>query len=187
MLTPRRFAALPEVTRDVVLLTLLALAARFAAALVVGYAPYTDPAYYALVAERLAEGQGFTTPVLWSFLEVGSRIPDDPTLPVPSNRHWMPLTSVVSAASMALLGTSWRAGQLPMVVLSAALAPMTYVIARHLWQTRFVALVSGVLAVFAGPLLILYPTVDNFAVFGVAGCVALYCSVRATDAARPAP
>ena len=186
MLTPARFAAVPQIARDILLLALLALAARFVAALVVGYPPYTDPAYYSLVAERLAQGEGFTTPALWSFHEVGSRIPDDPTLPVPSNRHWMPLTSILSAGSMALLGTSWRAGQLPMILLSAALPPMTYLVARHLWRARSVALVSGILAVFAGPLLILYPTIDNFAAFGVAGCLTLYCSVRATDAARPA-
>lgn len=185
MLTPRSYFGMSQVARDVLLLALLALAARFIAALAVGYAPYTDPAYYTMVAERLAEGQGFTTPVLWSFHEVGSRLPADATLPVPSNRHWMPLTSIVSAGSMALFGSSWRAGQLPMIALSAALAPMTYLIASHLWRSRGVAILSGILAVFAGPLLILYPTIDNFAVFGVAGCAALYCSVRATDATRP--
>ena len=178
-----------HVARDVLLLTLLALAARFVAALVVSYPPYTDPAYYALIAERLVDGQGFTTPVLWSFHEVGNRLPEDPTLPVPSNRHWMPLTSVIAAASMTFLGDSWRAGQLPMIALSAALPPMTYLVAHRLWPEtgRTGALLSGLLAVFAGPLLILYPTIDNFAAFGVAGCAALYCSVRATDASRPGP
>ncbi len=58
-----------------------------------------------MVAEQLATGHGFSAPVLWSFLEVGGSLPADPMLPVPSNGHWMPLTSIVAAAGMALLGT----------------------------------------------------------------------------------
>src|SRR6266508_974081 len=105
---PRSYVA------DLVVLTVLALIARVAGAAITGYAPYTDPAYYSLVAERLATGHGFTVPAIWSFLEVGSRLPDPATLPVASNGHWMPLTSIVAAGSMALFGATWRAGQVPM-------------------------------------------------------------------------
>ena len=185
MRTATPLARLPAHVRDLVLLTLLALAARAVAALVVDYPPYTDPAYYTLVAQRLADGHGFTVPVLWSFLEVGSVIPRDTGLPVPSNRHWMPLTSIVSAGSMALFGSTWRAGQLPMVFLSTALVPLTYLVGWQVWRSRWVAVVAGMLAVFAGPLLIMYPTIDNFAVFGVAGCACLYASSRATVSSRP--
>ncbi|MDQ3880359.1 MAG: hypothetical protein M3295_04730, partial [Chloroflexota bacterium] len=167
------------VARDLVFVSLLALVARTVAALVVDHPPYTDPAYYTLVAQRVADGHGFTTPVLWSFLEVGSRVPEHGTLPVPSNGHWMPLASIVAAAFMELFGSSWRAGQIPMIVLSAALVPMTYVIGWELWRSRWVAWVAAILAVFAGPLLLMYPTIDNFAVFGVAGAAALYASYRA--------
>ena len=185
MLTPVRFARWRAHARDLLLLTLLALAARIIAALVVDYPPYTDPAYYTLVAQRLAEGHGFTVPVLWSFLEVGGRLPAEPTLPVPSNGHWMPLTSIVSSAAMAALGTSWRAGQLPMVLLSAALVPFTYLVGRDLWRSRSVALLSGLLAVFAGPLLLMYPTIDNFALFGLTGGAAIYASTRAVRSPHP--
>ena len=82
---------------DVVLLFVIALMARLAAAALVAYPPYTDPAYYSLVAQQLASGHGFSVPVLWSFLEVGGRLPVHPMLPVPSNGHWMPLTSIVSS------------------------------------------------------------------------------------------
>ncbi|HET9416145.1 MAG TPA: hypothetical protein VFP30_01260, partial [Candidatus Limnocylindria bacterium] len=63
-------------SRDLVVFFVVGLVARTLAALTVDYAPYTDPAYYTLVAERLASGDGFTVPVIWSFLEVGSRLPD---------------------------------------------------------------------------------------------------------------
>jgi 4-amino-4-deoxy-L-arabinose transferase-like glycosyltransferase len=173
---------------DVVVLLALALVTRTVAALLVDYPPYTDPAYYLAVAERLADGQGFTTPVLWSFLEVGGRLPADPVLPVASNGHWMPLTSIVAAASMAvfepLLG-AWRAAQLPFVLLSAALVPFTYMVGWELWHSRTVALSAAVLALLAGPFLVLYPQVNNIAVFGAAGAGAVWCAIRVIRAQRP--
>lgn len=170
--------------RDLLTVTLLALAARTVAALLVWWPPYTDPAYYSLVAQRLADGHGFTVPVLWSFLEVGGRLPDPAVLPVASNGHWMPLTSVVAAASMALFGSTWQAGQVPMVLLSAALVPFTFLAAWWLWPSRTIAWVSALLALFAGPLLLMYPTIDNFAVFGLAGAASLWSSMQAVHSPR---
>ena len=178
---------MPVRARDLLLLTLAALVARLVAVVLVPWPPFTDPAYYSLIAQRLAEGHGFTTPVLWSFIEVGSVIPDPAVLPVPSNAHWMPLTSIVSAASMALLGPTYLAGTLPLVVLSALLVPLTYIVTMELWDSRGAALLAAALAIFAGPLLIMYPTIDNFAVFGATGAAALYCSMRAVRAPRPGP
>lgn len=171
---------------DLLLLTAAALVARVAAAIPVDYSPYTDPAYYAMVAEQLATGHGFTAPVLWSFLEVGGTLPANPVLPVPSNGHWMPLTSIVAAAGMGLLGPDLRSGQVPIAILGIALVPFTYLVGLELYQSRRVAVIAAVLAVFAGPLLIMYPTVDNFAVFGAAGAAALYAAIRATRPGRSA-
>lgn len=174
--------------RDLVLLFGVALLARTVAAWLVDYPPYTDPAYYLLVGEQLAHGQGFTTPVLWSFLEVGGRLPADPTLPVPSNGHWMPLTSVVAAGSIAVLEPmlgAWRAAQVPFVLLSAALVPFTYLVGWELWRSRQVAMAAGMLALLAGPFLVLYPQVNNVAVFGAAGSGAIWCAIRAVRAERP--
>ena len=171
--------------RDLLILFGLALATRIGAALLVDYPPYTDPAYYGLVAEQLAGGHGFTVPVLWSFLEVGGRLPLDPTLPVSSNGHWMPLTSIVAAGSIALLG-DWlgplRAGQLPMILIGAALVPFTYLITLNLWRSRFSAWVAALLMLTAGPMLVMAPLIDNFAVFGACGAVAIWCSMRAVRA-----
>jgi hypothetical protein len=169
---------------DLLLLTAAAVVARIAAAISIGYSPYTDPAYYAMVAEQLATGHGFSAPVLWSFLEVGGGLPADPMLPISSNGHWMPLTSVVAAAGMAILGPDLRAGQVPIIALGVALVPFAYLVATELYQSRRVAVLSGVLAIFAGPLLIMYPTIDNFAVFGAAGAVAIWAALRATRPGR---
>ena len=166
---------------ELVALFVIGLVARVAAAVPVDYAPYTDPAYYTLVAQRLASGEGFTVPVIWSFLEVGSTLPDPAVLPVPSNGHWMPLTSIVAAGAMTLFGESWRAGQVPMVLLSALLVPMTAFSAAWLFRRRWVTWLSAVIAIFSGPLLVYYPTIENFAVFGVLGAGALMSAIRAAQ------
>ena len=117
--------------------------ARIVAVALVPWPPFTDPAYYSMIAQRLAEGHGFTTPVLWSFIEVGSVIPDPAILPVPSNAHWMPLTSIVAAASMAVFGSTYIAGTLPLVVLSALLVPFTYLVAIELLGSRWAAILAS--------------------------------------------
>ncbi len=176
--------------RDLVTLFALALATRIVAALLVDYPPYGDPAYYQLVGEQLASGHGFSVPVLWSFLEVGGHLPADPMLPVPSNGHWMPLTSIVAAGSIAVFGDwlgPWRAGQLPMILIGAALVPFTYYMARDLWGSRFGAWIAALLVLSAGPLLVMAPLIDAFAVFGAAGAAAIWSSIRAVVAERPGP
>jgi len=168
--------------RDLLILAGAALAARLVAALLVDYPPYTDPAYYGVVAEQLAAGHGFSAPVLWSFLEVGGRLPSNPVLPVPSNGHWMPLTSILAAGSISVFG-EWlgplRAGQLPMIVLGAGLVPFTYLVTLDLWRSRFSAWIAALLMLTAGPMLVMAPLIDNFAVFGACGAAAIWCSIRA--------
>jgi hypothetical protein len=171
--------------RDLAILTGVALAFRVLAALLVDAPPYTDAAYYTLVAERVATGHGFTIPVLYSFLEVGGQLPADPTLPVPSNAHWLPLTSIVAAAGMVLFGPDWRAGQVPMVLLSTGLVAVTHLFAWELWRQRRPAVIAALLAIFAGPLLVWFPLVDGFATFGMAGALSLFASVRALRADGP--
>jgi 4-amino-4-deoxy-L-arabinose transferase-like glycosyltransferase len=129
-------------------------------------------------------------PVLWSFLEVGGRLPLQPTLPVASNGHWMPLTSILAAGSIWVLGGTLgeaRAAQLPTILLGTALVPFTYLIAWELWRARFTAWVAALLVLLAGPLLVMTPLVDSFAVFGAAGALCIWCSIRAVRAARPGP
>lgn len=171
-------------TRDLLALLAGALVVYAIVALVVPSAPYTDAAYYALVAERLATGQGFTVPVLYSFLEVGGSLPADPSLPVASNGHWMPLTSIVAAASMAMLGPTWLAGQVPMIVLAAALVGIAHGVTWDLWRRRGLAAAAALLMLFPGQLLAMLPQVDGSAVFGVLGALALWAAVRAVRSPR---
>ena len=99
----RRWAAL------VVLgLLVAAIAARWVRA-----PGYMDADYYDVTARELAGGHGFSETFLWNYL-------DDPQgVPHPSHLYWMPLASVLAAAGMALFGNTFRAAQLPFVLLAA--------------------------------------------------------------------
>ena len=171
--------------RDLAILVAATLVVRSIGAWLIPFPPHVDAAYYTMVAERLAAGEGFTAPVLWSFLEVGGKLPANPALPVPSNAHWMPLTSMVAALPMSVLGVGWRAGQVSAVILSSLLVPLTYVATVWIWRSRRLAVLAAVLAVAAGSLLLMYPLVESFAVFGVFGASALLASTRAVTAQRP--
>ena len=173
--------------RDIAILFVAALLLRTVAALIVPWPPYLDASYYTVVAENLAAGNGFHVPVIWAYLDVGSQIPPDAALPIDSNRHWPPLGPLVAAGGMALLGPTWTAGQVPMILVSAVLPPFTYVVALELFGSRRIAIAAGVLALFPGPLFVLYPAIDNFALFGLAGTLVLYASMRATRSPGPGP
>jgi hypothetical protein len=98
----------------------------------------------------------------------------------------MPLTSMLAAPFVAAVGDligPWRAAQLPIIVLSAALVPLTYLVGWELWRERRVALGGAILMLLAGPLLVYFPMVDSFAVFGTAGLVSLWAAIRAVRAA----
>ena len=74
-----------------------------------------------------------------------------------------------------------------MVLLSAGLVPFTYLVGWELWASRRVALGGAILMLLGGPLLVYFPMVDNFAVFGWCGALAIWASIRAVRSARPGP
>ena len=173
--------------RDLAILFAGALVLRAIAAALVPWPPYLDASYYTVVAENLAAGNGFNVPVIWAYLEVGSQVPPNAVLPIPSNAHWPPLGPIVAAAGMLLIGPGWTAGQVPMVLLAALLPPFTYLIGFELFASRKIAIGAGILALFPGALFLLYPAIDNFAIFGLTGTLVLYASMRAVRATRPGP
>lgn len=171
--------------RDLLLVGAAALVLRAIAAVLVPWAPYLDASYYTVVAENLATGNGFNVPVIWAYLDVGAQIPADPMLPIPSNAHWPPLGPLAAATGMAIFGPTWDAGEIPMVLISAGVPPLTYVIGWELFHSRRIAIGAAVLALFPGPLFVLYPAIDNFALIGLFGTLVLYASMRAVRSACP--
>ncbi|MBN1678709.1 MAG: hypothetical protein JW966_00360 [Anaerolineae bacterium] len=138
-------------------------------ALVIDQPGYTDAYYYYNAGERLAQGDGLTDAYLWTYISA----PD--SLPGPSHAYWMPLESLVAGGSMAVLGTSFGAAQVPSVLCFAGLVVVAVWVGASLGQTRRHAWTAGLLALFSGFYTPFWTTTDTFALFGLVGALALVC------------
>ena len=134
---------------------------------------YMDADYYFAGGIQLAEGRGFTEPYLWNYL-------DDPEgLPHPSHTYWMPLASIVSALGMWLTGqTTYAAGRLPFVLLSACVPLITAALAFRVSREVRLAIVSGLLAIFSMYYAPFMPVPDNYALFMLLGGTFLLLAPR---------
>jgi Dolichyl-phosphate-mannose-protein mannosyltransferase len=147
---------------------------------------YPDSFYYVNVAHALAAGHGFTVDYIWNFVDVGGTIPADPTLPIPSNAHWMPLAALVQVPFIWLLGATPLASALPFWIIGALAGPLTYLIAKDAGTSKVVAITAGVLAAVPAALLPFMSQPDNFGMFMVLGGLALLLGSRAWTGDRRA-
>src|SRR5258708_11932544 len=153
--------------RVLLFLFMLALAVNGSLALFVHEPRYTDDAYYFGGALRLAEGQGFTEPYFLNY--VGNPV----ALPQPSHLYWMPLTSIVAAASMSVFGQSVRAAQIPLVLAASLLPIVAYLTGWNIARIRRHALGAGLLTLFCGFYVGYWATTDAFGLFGLTASAAL--------------
>jgi 4-amino-4-deoxy-L-arabinose transferase-like glycosyltransferase len=160
-------------------LVLLALAVRSLTAWPLRQPGYTDAYYYAVGAEQLYAGEGFSEPFVWNYLDP----PDG--LPHPGYLYWMPLTAVLGWLGMVLGGDSFRAMQAPFVLISALLPLVAYEIAWDLTGRRKHAVLAGVLAVFPGFYAHVLVLPDNFAPFALAGSLCLWAAGRGLRDGHP--
>jgi len=164
--------------RPPLLLYGLALAVRVVLIWHFPFAAYPDSSYYVDVARSLAGGHGFNVDFVWIFAEVGGHLPADPTLPIASNAHWMPLASIVQVPFLLVLGDNAWASALPFALIGAIAAPLTWAVARDAGASRVVAIGSGILV--AVPLLSAVYLVqpDNFSLYQPLVLGALWLGAR---------
>ena len=150
-------------------LFLLAAAIRL---LVAGQFPFptTEPsAYYVNVAQNMLSGAGLVSDGVWSFAT------EPLVAPKPAFELWLPMSSFVSAASMAVLGSTFWAAQVGGVLLGALVAPLTWAIARESGHIQAldarrgaaVALASGLLAAVLAPFVLAAAVPDSYTPFVV--------------------
>jgi Dolichyl-phosphate-mannose-protein mannosyltransferase len=142
------------------------------------YPAYPDSEYYVDVARSLHAGTGFNVDVVWIFAEVGGHIPAVPTLPIPSNAHWMPLASIVQVPFLAVFGDQAWASALPFAIIGAVAAPLTWYIARDAGAKPIVA--TGAAVLVAVPLLsaVYLAQPDNFSLYQPLVIGALWLGAR---------
>jgi hypothetical protein len=153
-------------------LFLIALVARVLVAAAVPFPASEDSAYYVAVARNLLEGRGLVSNAIWSYATPPL------TLPKPAFELWMPMSTFVSAASMAVLGHTYAAAQWGNALLGAFVAPMTWLVGREAAgaagltgrRQATVALTAGALAAAFGPFLVAAAVPDSttpFLIFGL--------------------
>lgn len=156
-------------------LYLLALAGRLVLIWLHPDPAYPDSYYYADVARSIAGGRGLSVDFVWIFAEVGGRIPADPTLPIPSNAHWMPLASLVQVPFLVATGGHPFAAALPFALIGSLAAPLAWAIGREAGATKLVAVGAGILTSFPGLSFPFMVQTDNFSLYQplVAGALLL--------------
>jgi len=141
-------------------------------------AAYPDSYYYVDVARALQAGHGFNIDFIYSFLDVGSRIPADPHLPIPSNGFWMPLASIVQLPTIWLLGPTALASALPFMLIGALSAPLTWLVAREAGSSPKVAVAAALAVALPAATTLYVAQPDNIALYQPIGLVALWLTAR---------
>jgi len=160
------------------LVLVASLAVRTLSALPMRQPGFMDAHYTYVGALNLIEGRGFNDPYIWNYL-------DDPTgVPHPSHLYWMPLPSLVAWAGMALLGPSYRAGQVGFILLSSLLPLVTYFIARRISDQSRHALLAGLVTAFSGFYLRFWVSPESATPFALAGSLTLLALGLALESNR---
>jgi 4-amino-4-deoxy-L-arabinose transferase-like glycosyltransferase len=157
----------------------VALVARVAVGAFFMDPAYPDSYYYVNVARQVAAGNGFVVDYIWNFVDVGGRLPDQASLPIPANGHWMPLAVLVQVPFIWLLGPTALASALPFWLAGAVAAPLTYLIGLDAGLGRGVAVTAGLLTAVPAAVLPFMAQPDNFGLFMPLGALALWLATRA--------
>lgn len=153
----------------------LTLVLRVLTALPLEQAGYMDASYSMHVAENLASGQGLVENVLWNYLDrpVG--------LPHPSNLYWMPLPALLIAPFYAVVGVSYRAAQIPFLLLSLLLPLFAFALSRRVTGRDDYAWAGALFTAFSGFYTVYWVSPDNFTPFALTASVCLYAMARGIE------
>lgn len=125
---------------------------------------YLDSDYYFAGGLQLVNGNGFTEPYLWNYLDGTT------SLPHPSHTYWMPLASIVSALGMWVTGqATYASAKLPFIIISALVVPVTAALSYSFSKKRDVAIISALLAIFSVYSAPFVGVTDNFSLFMLFG------------------
>ncbi len=150
-----------------------ALLVRFWLATQILFPPPDDPAFYIQTARHLAEGRGFVTDVIWNYFVPFNSVTH------PSHEFWMPLTSIVMALPLRLLGDTLVTAQLPGIISGALLVPVTYWMGRRLWPQRRWSLVAAGMLIPSAVLVYQSVNADSASLFTLLATLTLWTAAEA--------
>lgn len=165
--------------RTLLLLFGISLIVRGLTAWTLDHPGYFDAYYYYHLAQNMANGEGLTENLIWNYL-------DAPTaLPRPGAQYWMPMAAFWAWLGIVTFGflDTWRAAQLPYVLLGSLLPPLSAWIAWRAWGKRSWAIASGLLTLFSGFYFIYWVVTDNFLPFALTAALCFLGLAKATESA----
>ena len=109
---------------------------------------------------------------------MGARIPDVPTLPIPSNAHWLPLASLLQAPFITALGPTAVASAIPGVIIGSVAAPLTWAIARDAGTSAMTARAAGVIVAIPGAVTVFMAQPETFPITMVLVPATLWMAAR---------
>lgn len=119
-----------------------------------------DSAFYFTLARNIVNGRGFVIDYIWQYLTIPENITHNAV------EFWMPLSSVIMAAGMAVFNKSLFAALIP-GILSGLLVPIiVYFWSRYFSESRFVQLGSAGLTLFL-PTLVAFSIITDSTVYYV--------------------
>ena len=142
---------------------------------------YMDADYYFAIAKQISSGAGLNEPFIWTY------IANPMSILHPSNLYWMPLTSFLATVPMLLLGNSFRAAQIPFLLLTAFLPFGVAWFSLSVHKNPSHAYRSGWLAAFSGFFYPYFITTDMFILFAWIGLGVFFLFQRAGDSKRWQP
>jgi hypothetical protein len=156
------------------------LLVRLIAAMTIQQPGYMDAYYYYDGAEALYRGLGFNEEFIWNFL-------DDPQgIPHPSHLYWPPFSSILAYLSFLIFGAaSYRAAQVPFLLLSATLPMITYYVSFQTSPNRRHALAAALFTTFSGFYTIYWASPDSFAPFAVTASLSLVAMAKGLKGDSP--
>ncbi len=158
---------------------LLSLGVRALTVLPLEQPGYFDAYHYYDVAENLYLGRGFVVDLIWNYLDT------PPSVSHPSNLYWMPFPSVLAYLSFLFFGLSYRASQVPFIILSALPPVLAYYLSHRLFGKPRYGLIAALLVIFSGFYLPYWVSPDNFTPFGVATSFALLAMAWGLEKEKP--
>ena len=164
--------------RTPILLFALALGVRLLLIAAYPDPAYPDSYYYVDVARSLHATGRLEVDFIWIFAEVGGAIPANPVLPIPSNAHWLPLSSFIQLPFITVLGPTAWASALPMALVGSLTAPLTWAIATDARARRDVRLGASLLAAVPAAGFVFMPQPENFAILQPLVAATLWLTAR---------
>lgn len=154
-------------------MTLLFAALAFIGAFAIVYlqknnAEYIDSYYHYNVAANIVQGDGFISDYYWIYINAKD------SLPAPAYLYWMPGTSFVAAAGMALFGLGYAGAQVGFALCLWGASLLGYALGWRLGGTRRHAWLAGLLVIVYGPNISFWPHTDTVAPYALIGGVALW-------------